>query len=105
MAGFHFFLFVVGLGAAITVVVSIADFSLDAYDTGVGDYFVALIDIAYTLGIGGLAIYTILAYLGNVQTPMNVFLEHGEYSDGTVVFHAPENALCEKIVEKSLFSV
>lgn len=61
MAGFHFFLFVVGLGAAITVVVSIADFSLDAYDTGVGDfftYFVALIDIAYTLGIGGLAIYT-----------------------------------------------
>lgn len=56
MAGFHFFLFVVGLGAAITVVVSIADFSLDAYDTGVGDYFVALIDIAYTLGIGGLAI-------------------------------------------------
>ena len=56
-----FFLFVVGLGAAITVVTSIADFSLDAYDTGVGDfftYFVALIDIAYTLGIGGLAIYT-----------------------------------------------
>lgn len=108
MAGFHFFLFVVGLGAAITVVVSIVDFSLDAYDTGVGDfftYFVVLIDIAYTLGIGGLAIYTILAYLGNVQTPMNVSLEHGEYSDGTVVFHAPENALCEKIVEKSLFSV
>ncbi|MBD3588324.1 DUF2569 family protein [Bacteroides sp. GM023] len=193
-----FFLFVVGLGAAITVVVSIADFSLDAYDTGGGvflAYFIALVDIAYTLGIGGLAIYTILAflnkrsnavflgksyliviflsnvllllggdyddyglgsfpqimkaliwgiiwfvylclseqvsdlfpkeerkilsrdkyivgslmltpvilwgilllaYLGNVQTPMNVSLEHGEYSDGTVVFHAPENALCEK---------
>lgn len=193
-----FFLFVVGLGAAITVVVSIADFSLDAYDTGGGfflAYFIALIDIAYTLGIGGLAIYTILAFLnkrpnavflgksyliviflsnvllllggdyddyglgsfpqimkaliwgviwfvylclsgqvsdlfpkeerkilsrdkyivgslmltpvilwgilllayfGNVQTPMNVSLEHGEYSDGTVVFHAPENALCEK---------
>lgn len=193
-----FFLFVVGLGAAITVVVSIADFSLDAYDTGGGvflAYFIALVDIAYTLGIGGLAIYTILAFLnkrsnavflgksyliviflsnvllllggdyddyglgsfpqimkaliwgviwfvylclsgqvsdlfpkeerkilsrdkyivgslmltpvilwgilllayfGNVQTPMNVSLEHGEYSDGTVVFHAPENALCEK---------
>lgn len=193
-----FFLFVVGLGAAITIVVSIADFSLDAYDTGGGvflAYFIALVDIAYTLGIGGLAIYTILAflnkrsnavflgksyliviflsnvllllggdyddyglgsfpqimkaliwgviwfvylclsgqvsdlfpkeerkilsrdkyivgslmltpvilwgilllaYLGNVQTPMNVSLEHGEYSDGTVVFHAPENALCEK---------
>lgn len=193
-----FFLFVVGLGAAITVVVSIADFSLDAYDTGGGvflAYFIALVDIAYTLGIGGLAIYTILAflnkrsnavflgksyliviflsnvllllggdyddyglgsfpqimkaliwgviwfvylclsgqvsdlfpkeerkilsrdkyivgslvltpvilwgvlllaYLGNVQTPMNVSLGHGEYSDGTVVFHAPENALCEK---------
>ena len=29
-----FFLFVVGLGAAITVVTSIADFSLDAYDIG-----------------------------------------------------------------------
>lgn len=193
-----FFLFVVGLGAAITVVVSIADFSLDAYDTGgvfFLAYFIALVDIAYTLGIGGLAIYTILAflnkrpnavflgksyliviflsnvllllggdyddyglgsfpqimkaliwgviwfvylclsgqvsdlfpkeerkilsrdkyivgslvltpvilwgilllaYLGNVQTPMNVSLEHGEYSDGTAVFHAPENALCEK---------
>ena len=193
-----FFLFVVGLGAAITVVVSIADFSLDAYDAGGGlflAYFIALVDIAYTLGIGGLAIYTILAFLnkrpnavflgksyliviflsnvllllggdyddyglgsfpqimkaliwgviwfvylclsgqvsdlfpkeerkilsrdkyivgslmltpvilwgilllayfGNVQTPMNVSLEHGEYSDGTVVFHAPENALCEK---------
>lgn len=193
-----FFLFVVGLGAAITVVVSIADFSLDAYDTGGGTflaYFIALVDIVYTLGIGGLAIYTILAFLnkrlnavflgksyliviflsnvllllggdyddyglgsfpqimkaliwgiiwfvylclseqvsdlfpkeerkilsrdkyivgslmltpvilwgilllayfGNVQTPMNVSLEHGEYSDGTVVFHAPENALCEK---------
>lgn len=193
-----FFLFVVGLGAAITVVVSIADFSLDAYDTGGGAflaYFIALVDIVYTLGIGGLAIYTILAFLnkrsnavflgksyliviflsnvllllggdyddyglgsfpqimkaliwgviwfvylclsgqvsdlfpkeerkilsrdkyivgslmltpvilwgilllayfGNVQTPMNVSLEHGEYSDGTVVFHAPENALCEK---------
>lgn len=193
-----FFLFVVGLGAAITVVVSIADFSLDAYATGGGfflAYFIALVDIAYTLGIGGLAIYTILAflnkrsnavflgksyliviflsnvllllggdyddyglgsfpqimkaliwgviwfvylclsgqvsdlfpkeerkilsrdkyivgslvltpvilwgilllaYLGNVQTPMNVSLEHGEYSDGTAVFHAPENALCEK---------
>ena len=38
----------------------------------------------------------LLAYLGNVQTPINVSLEHGEYSDGTVVFHAPENALCEK---------
>ena len=45
-----FFLFVVGLGAAITVVTSIADFSLDAYDIGVGDFFiylVALIDIAF----------------------------------------------------------
>ena len=60
-----FFLFVVGLGAAITVVTSIADFSLDAYDIGVGDFFiylVALIDIVYVLGIGGLALYTILAY-------------------------------------------
>lgn len=193
-----FFLFVVGLGAAITVVVSIADFSLDAYDTGGGAflaYFIALVDIVYTLGIGVLAAYTImaflhkrpnavflgksyliviflsnvllllggdyddyglgsfpqimkaliwgviwfvylclsgqvsdlfpkeerkilsrdkyivgslmltpvilwgillLAYFGNVQTPMSVSLEHGEYSDGTVVFHAPENALCEK---------
>ena len=47
-----FFLFVVGLGAAITVVTSIADFSLDAYDIGVGDFFiylVALIDIVYVL--------------------------------------------------------
>lgn len=61
-----FFLFVVGLGAAITVVTSIADFSLDAYDIGVGDFFiylVALIDIVYVLGIGGLALYTILAFL------------------------------------------
>ena len=61
-----FFLFVVGLGAAITVVTSIADFSLDAYDIGEGDFFiylVALIDIVYVLGIGGLALYTILAFL------------------------------------------
>ena len=60
-----FFLFVVGLGAAITVVTSITDFSLDAYDIGVGDFFiylVALIDIVYVLGIGGLALYTILAF-------------------------------------------
>ena len=33
-----FFLFVVGLGAAITVVTSIADFSLDAYDIGAVSY-------------------------------------------------------------------
>lgn len=193
-----FFLFVVGFGAAITVVVSIASFSLDAYDTGLGaffTYFIALIDIAYTLGIARLAIYTILAflhkrsnavflgksylvviflsnvlqllggdyddyglgslsqivralilgviwfvylclseqvsdlfpkeerkilgrdkyivgslvltpvilwgilllvYLGSVSTPLDVSLEYGEYSDGTVVFRAPENALCEK---------
>ena len=38
-----FFLFVVGLGAAITVVTSIADFSLDAYDIGVGDFFIYLV--------------------------------------------------------------
>lgn len=37
VAGSHFS-FVVGLGAAITVVTSIADFSLDAYDIGVGDF-------------------------------------------------------------------
>lgn len=50
---------------AITVVTSIADFSLDAYDIGEGDFFiylVALIDIVYVLGIGGLALYTILAF-------------------------------------------
>ena len=70
-----FFLFVVGLGAAITVVVSIADFSLDAYDAGMGaflTYLVAFIDIVYTLGIGGMALYTILAFLH--KRPNAVFL-------------------------------
>lgn len=73
-----FFLFVVGLGAALTVVVSIADFSLDSYDTGMGSFltcFVAFIDIVYTLSIGGLALYTILAFLH--KRPNAVFLGKG----------------------------
>ena len=60
-----FFLFVVGLGAAITVVTSIADFSLDAYDIGVGDFFiylVALIDIVYVFGLFGMALF--VNYMG-----------------------------------------
>jgi hypothetical protein len=194
-----FFLFVVGLGAAITVVASVAGFSLDAYDAGVGVFFtylVAFIDIVYTLSIGGLALYTILAFLNkrpnavflgksyliviflsnvllllggdyedyglgsfsqimraliwgiiwfvylclsrqvsdlfpkeerkilerdkyivgslvfvpvflwgvlmlaywgnNVSTSMDISLEYGEYSDGAIVFRAPEGAICQK---------
>ena len=194
-----FFLFVVGLGAIVTVVFSIADFSLDAYDMGVGSfitYLFASIDIIYTVGIAGLALYTImafinkrpnavflgksylvviflsnillllggdladyglnslpqvikaliwgviwflylcfskqvtdifpvpertilkrdkyivgsfiatpmilfllflLAYLGNNAGTLNVNLEQGEYSDGTIVFRAPQNVVCERV--------
>lgn len=193
-----FFLFVVGMGAAITIIVSFIDFSLDDYDIGVGSfaaYLIAAIDIIYVLGIGGLALYTILAflrkrpnavflgksyliviflsnvllllsgeyddygwgslsqiikallfgvvwflylcfsdqvadlfpknerkiqnkdkyivgslvltplvlllfsivvYLGYTMSSIDMAVEQGEYSDGTIAFHAPENAVCEK---------
>lgn len=70
-----FFLFVVGLGAIVTVIFSIADFSLDAYDIGVGffiTYLFASINIIYTVGIAGLALYTIMAFIN--KRPNAVFL-------------------------------
>ena len=38
----------------------------------------------------------LLVYLGSVSTPLDVSLEYGEYSDGTVVFRAPENAFVKR---------
>lgn len=194
-----FFLFVVGLGAVATIIFSIAEFSLDSYDMGVGSlitYLFASFDIIYTLGIAGLALYTIMAflnkrpnavflgksyliviflsnllllvegdfaeyglgslsqivkvliwgiiwflylsfskqvadifpkierkilkrdkymigslifapvilllfsvlvYLGNTAGALNVALEQGEYSDGTIIFRAPKDVVCEKV--------
>lgn len=70
-----FFLFVVGFGAILTIVLSIADFSVDSYDAGVGSfvaYLLAFIDVVYNLGIVWLAFCTIKAFLR--KRPNAVFL-------------------------------
>lgn len=70
-----FFLFVVGMGAALTVIFTFYNFSFADYDMGGGDfitYLWAALDILFTLGIGGLAGYTIWAFLK--KRPNAVFL-------------------------------
>ncbi|MDD3040701.1 hypothetical protein [Bacteroides sp.] len=70
-----FFLFVVGFGALLTIILSIANFSVDSYDAEMGSffaYFFATIDIVYDLGIVWLAFYTIKAFFH--KRPNAVFL-------------------------------
>ena len=70
-----FFLFVVGMGAALTVIFTFYNFSFASYDMGLGEvvaYVCAAVDILFSLGIGGLAVYTILAF--HKKRPNAVFL-------------------------------
>ncbi len=70
-----FFLLVVGVGGALTVILSISSFSLSEYDMGVGSfvtYVCAALDVLFTLGIAYLAVYTLLAF--KKKRPNAVFL-------------------------------
>lgn len=70
-----FFLLVVGVGAALTVILTFYGFSLSDYDMGVGSfvtYVCATLDILFSLGIAYLAVYTLLAFWK--KRPNAVFL-------------------------------
>lgn len=61
-----FFLFVVGFGALLTLVLTCANFSWEEYDLGLGTFAVWLgmsLDFLFALGLVALACYTIHAFL------------------------------------------